>query len=123
MDKLAEFHDVPADSFAQELLAGPLPPMQSDGYLWLVISTTSQNAGPVLAGLANPGFSHDSFAVIDDPDYPTSIGTWLGAFPSGDSIRTHVPVARTVSQLVVFTSPFGVLEVRSASKTQIATMG
>jgi hypothetical protein len=75
---LSLFQGVRADSFPHTLLAGPFPKIPTDGNLWVVFSTTSDDAGPSLGGEAEPGFTGDWFAVIDDPQVPESNGTWVG---------------------------------------------
>lgn len=84
------FRNIRSDFFAKTLLAGPFPKIPVDGNIWVVLSTSSCQAGPIFAGLADPGNSRDSFAVIDDPDVPDSSGMWVGdvGFPGDFSAET-----------------------------------
>ncbi len=79
----ADFTGVPADQTPHTLLAGPFPRIPLPDRVWLVFSVSSNEAtppeaGPLLGGMANIGVSRDGFAVIDDPDFPASLGVWLG---------------------------------------------
>lgn len=74
-----DFTNVPANLFAQRLLAGPFTGVALPKKVWIVMNTNVTNAGPVTAGNASTGFSLDSFAKFNGPDGAGWLtGYWYG---------------------------------------------
>lgn len=61
----ADFVDVPANLFTQRLLGGPYPGMSIPKKIWIVMSTNTNNAGPVASGFPSIGMSLDGFAIYN----------------------------------------------------------
>jgi hypothetical protein len=76
-----DFNGLAADLTLQRLLVGPLTGIQLPRKVWMVVTTSSDNAGPIFGGLADIGFSQDGFAVFGDHDNnPGTPFTWLPGF-------------------------------------------
>jgi len=79
----------------QRLFAGPFAALELPKKVWMVISTSTNNAGPIFAGIASIGFSQDGFAVFNDPGGPNA---WTGPFqfPPNGYDPTNCPGAGCV---------------------------
>lgn len=55
---------------AQSLLAGPFDGIDLPEKVWLVVTVTNVNSGPLFAGIANIGSSRDAFAATMTPSNP-----------------------------------------------------
>lgn len=76
-----DFNGVTADTTRQILLAGPFSGVVLPNKVWMVVRSTTTNAGPVFAGLADVGFSVDGFAIFGDHDTnPGTPNTWAPRF-------------------------------------------
>jgi hypothetical protein len=71
------FSNIPADFFGHRLLAGAFDGIVLPERAWVVIETSSENAGPGLGGEADIGTSLDLFAIFNSDDAPNE---WLGGF-------------------------------------------
>ncbi|MDO8632473.1 MAG: hypothetical protein Q7R41_18480, partial [Phycisphaerales bacterium] len=81
-----DFQNVPADLFTQRLLAGPYTGIQLPKKVWVVMTTSSNRAGPITAGPATIGFSVDGFAIFNFSGSPNvwTPGFWYDGFdPTG----------------------------------------
>jgi hypothetical protein len=85
---IGDFTGVPADQLAHTLLAGPFDGIPLPEMVWMVFSTSSDQAGPLLAGMANTGFSRDAFAIFNAPGNP---GVWRENFSFGGFNPTGCP--------------------------------
>ncbi|MEK6800164.1 MAG: hypothetical protein AABZ12_14475 [Planctomycetota bacterium] len=70
---LREFPGIAADFIGHRLLAGAFEGVTLPERAWVVLSTSSCNAGPGLGGMADIGVGNDSFAIFNLPSAP---GTW-----------------------------------------------
>ncbi len=77
-----DFANVPADLFTQRLLAGPFMGIELPDKVWVVMTTTSDNSGPLPAGPASVGFSVDGFAIFNATGAPNvwTPGFWYDGF-------------------------------------------
>lgn len=76
------FVGVPGDTTPQTLLAGSFDDAMLPKKIWLVFSTSLDDTGPVLAGMANLGSSEDGFAIFDNSSGWES-GLNFGGFNAG----------------------------------------
>ncbi len=84
----AGFTGVVADFFPHTLLGGPFDGIPLPEMVWMVVSTSSAEAGRLLAGMANTGFSRDAFAMFNAPGNP---GIWRENFFFGGFNPTGCP--------------------------------
>ena len=82
------FTGITADSFARTLLAGPFVGIILPEKVWVVFSTSSDEAGPLLSGMANIGSSRDAYAIFNDPG---DLGVWTDNFWYGGFDPTNCP--------------------------------
>ncbi len=88
------FNNVPANLFTQRLLAGPFSGIELPKKVWIVMTTSSNNAGPIPAGPATVGFSIDGFAKFNAPGGANvwTPGFWYEGFdPAGCPGPTCTP--------------------------------
>jgi hypothetical protein len=80
-----DFNGLRADFTIQRLLVGPFTGIQLPPKVWMVVTTSKDYAGPIFGGLADIGFSQDSYAIFNDPSGPNAWTFWdLGGFnPTG----------------------------------------
>jgi len=81
-----DFTNIPSDLTTHALMAGPFEGIALPDRAWLVFSTSSNLAGPLLGGEADPGLTRDAFAVFNDPLTPGvwSTNFWFNGFnPEG----------------------------------------
>ncbi len=78
----AEFTNIPSDLTTHTLLAGPFEGITLPERVWVVFSTSSNLAGPLLGGMADTGTTRDAFAVFNDPDAPDewAANFWFDGF-------------------------------------------
>lgn len=75
-----DFNGVAANLSSQRLLVGPLSGVKIPKKVWMVLSTNSNNAGPLFGGLADIGFSQDGFRIFNLPTMPNAWSTDLFNF-------------------------------------------
>ncbi len=80
-----------ADLTLQRLLVGPFTGIQLPRKVWMVVTTSSDNAGPIFGGLANIGFSQDGFAEFNDPSAPNAWTAAVFQFPPTGFNPTNCP--------------------------------
>lgn len=73
-----DFQNIPANLFSQRLLAGPFAGIPLPEKIWIVMSTNTNNAGPITAGNASIGFSVDGFAIFNAAGNPAN--TWVPGY-------------------------------------------
>ncbi len=78
-----DFTDLPWNPPLQALLAGPFDGIVLPQKVWMVFSVSSENAGPLLGGMADIGSSLDGFAVFNDPEGWVGGRSFGGFNPSG----------------------------------------
>ncbi len=81
------FRNVRADFFAHLLLAGAFEGIVLPEKVWIVLTTTSDFAGPLLGGPAKLGASLDAFAIFNDE--------WVGGFWFGGFNSNGCPTEKT----------------------------
>jgi hypothetical protein len=80
-DTARDFNGLAADFTLQRLLVGPFTGIQLPRKVWMVVTTSWHEAGPIFGGLADIGFSQDGFAIFGDHDNnPGTPFTWLPGF-------------------------------------------
>ena len=74
------FTNLPGEFSASTIVAGPFTGIELPVKVWVELSTTATDAGPLMAGFPNPGNSVDGFAVFNDSLNPD---VWSGLFNIG----------------------------------------
>ncbi len=75
-----DFNGLAANLSAQRLLAGPFISLPLPRKVWMVLTTSSNKAGPNFGGEADVGFSQDGFRIFNDPSAPGAWSTTLFDF-------------------------------------------
>ncbi len=78
-----DFTNLPADLTRQQLVAGPFSGLVLPPKAWMVVTTSSDNAGPLFGGLASVGFSQDGFKIFNHSSAPNAWSTDAFIFGNG----------------------------------------